>query len=314
MNRIYIGNNCLILNDLYHLLCSRLWNNKYIDDENIHYYYANIKLFEDISKEIMNFLPKYFFNNLFGDNMDICFKNYFISLYNEYGLLIITDVINKKISIGIKQNLLCDKNFYMIYKQIINHFIKIIEIDNLCIHAACIEVNNKNLLIIGESGSGKSSLLYHFLRMNKVRATIISEDLCVINPHTNYLSGYCDSINLRNDFCDKFSIDEIKTIDISPGRKKAIRIEPTLKLNVRNLDILYLEKGTKKEIIKINKKNMLLYYLKANKEKESEWKRNPLLMNRFNNFIESSINNCYKLTFNTSIDEIMKVLNMKEGD
>lgn len=55
----------------------------------------------------------------------------------------------------------------------------------ICLHAACVEYQGKGIVIIGDSGSGKSTTMLNFLNNG---ADFISNDRCIIDQQLNILT------------------------------------------------------------------------------------------------------------------------------
>ena len=63
--------------------------------------------------------------------------------------------------------------------------IKIPFIDSLIMHATCVDVNGSGVLIIGRSGSGKSSLAINLLALG---STLVADDQCELVRKNNKCS------------------------------------------------------------------------------------------------------------------------------
>ncbi|MGQ9845998.1 MAG: hypothetical protein ACUVQP_00665 [Bacteroidales bacterium] len=80
------------------------------------------------------------------------------------------------------------------------------------LHAAGVVVNNKVILIAGNSGSGKSTFLYHLLKTYQAR--FFSDDLVVLEKKDTMVYAYSSipEIKLWLDAIDRFKATKIKPV------------------------------------------------------------------------------------------------------
>ena len=79
----------------------------------------------------------------------------------------------------------------------------------LIMHATCVDVNGSGVLIVGHSGSGKSSLAINLLALG---SKLVADDQCEIVKNNNGYASVTDNIgigiNPKEDFLKEFEANE----------------------------------------------------------------------------------------------------------
>ena len=283
--------------------CS-LWAEMAYDNENYHFKATVISL-NNLVKKHCNIIPDYIISNNMLAYYTGYYKNYYITDFSKNGLLIITDIDNEKIEIGIKDNFITNKNYYLVFKTVIQHFCKLIYKYDSPLHASCVKTGNDCIVIIGKSGTGKSSLLFDFFKLGY---DIVADDICVLDRRNKTISGFINSINLRPDMIRHLNKDIYSISQICPGRKISIKIpERTyddlnpkyiiclLKPNIRNGYII------KKDPDKVSK-----FYLKNNSNNYINWyNKSNILLNDLNKILKKDCVNCFEISLGKPINEMI---------
>lgn len=147
-------------------------------------------------------------------------KDIFITCIPLYNLLAITHLNGNKIFIKVDKGSVTKKTYYIIRSLIRKHIIRLIFRKNYVVfHASSLYIPNcnKGVLIIGRSGSGKSSFLWYML--NNTNATMCSDDVNVVSMDTDLISGNGENIFVGPDFFKFNKVLKMEFVEVSPGRK-----------------------------------------------------------------------------------------------
>lgn len=176
---LFFGNERLIKND-----------DKYIDVEIVEY--------DKLCMLIPSIIRK-MKNNYIGFIMEFDIRFF----YNSF--LIVFDYRKEKMYIGIREEKI-SKTLYFILTQVKDVIKKFIARDKITVlHAALVTKNKKNILIIGDSETGKSTLAYRLFKEKKFK--IANDDMLIFDFVSKKIYARTNSVFLAK--------ESIKFLDIS---------------------------------------------------------------------------------------------------
>lgn len=265
---------------------------------------GNIDYFENVLSTYNQLIPVLKFMK---QNCNGFYKNYYVTYYDNYGLIIVTDVNKKTVDIGIRPGVFGQKSFYMIYKLILTHLCRLIFQYATPIHAACVVRNHHGVCIVGASGAGKSSLAFY---LQKQGCDIISDDLCVIERKNYSIQGSATQINLRPDFVQYNTLENMEVDEISPGRKISLQVNPMIEQVVTPKIMVCMVKSNESESAfqSISLEEACNLYLESNgRFGMNEWER-KIQSDDFYTMLAGNDVVCYRMSLGKDINNyIMKL-------
>ena len=145
--------------------------------------------------------------------------NDYYTVYRNYGLVAITRGNSGFIEIGLKENVISAKSYYLIRSVIIKHICRLVFKTLVPLHAACISgYDGRLILFVGKSGAGKSTLTRYFLSLG---CSFINDDVVALDVEESIIFGFSEGTYIRPESVDFYLKQGIAITyeEVSPGRK-----------------------------------------------------------------------------------------------
>ncbi len=195
---------------------------------------CNIKLFSDDIN-----LPKGIFR-LQGKLIEGVISNKLYSILVNRKVVIVSDKVNKVIDVYVEDNSINVMSIYSIFVCLKKHVAyTLFDEINLALHASAVYNSSvkKAYVILGKSGSGKSSLSYYFIQHGM---ELLADDILCMNSMTGRVSGSGGSLYVTDDFIHRFDIKKYQVVN--PGRKARIDV-PNIAISDIEIEAVLIAKG-----------------------------------------------------------------------
>ena len=152
-------------------------------------------------------------------------RNYFFSALVNRRIVIVTNIVEGSTTVYAEEDSINDYSIYSMYVSLKKHIASILCKDGnyMVLHGATVfnPVNREAILVVGESGCGKSSISWYLI--NQFGYQLLSDDLTVYDIRNGKIEGEGGNLFVTEDFVERFQIPKYDIV--CPGRKMRIFVK-----------------------------------------------------------------------------------------